>query len=191
MSHNTSPPPADDMKLVEAIYERHKGIMYKTALETLRDPAGADDVIQDAILRLARCAETLRGLDDRARAVYAANTVHSAALDHLRRALRERGRTAACDAQELERIPADADPEAQYIERETRDARLAGLRQALDELSPTDRALLVGYYLNGESADLLAGRLGLKPSTIRTRVARAKRRVRDIILRKEGGHGNA
>ena len=66
MSRNTGPPRQEDMLLVQELYERHKGIMYKIARENVREPADADDAVSNALLRLFRNAPKLRQLGDRA-----------------------------------------------------------------------------------------------------------------------------
>jgi RNA polymerase sigma-70 factor (sigma-E family) len=69
------------------------------------------------------------------------------------------------------------------------DVRLA-LRDALAELAPADRVVLVLRYLDDLSVDEAAGRMGVSPGAVRNRSLRALERIRGVVdvslaLRKE------
>jgi len=69
------------------------------------------------------------------------------------------------------------------------DLRFA-LRDALAELSPADRVVLVLRYLEDLSVDEVAGRMGTSPGAVRSRSLRALERIRgrfdtSLALRKE------
>lgn len=175
-----------DMALTAALYERHLGLIYKTALELLDDAEEKDAVAHETLLRLLRRAETLRGLDERAAAVYVAATARSVALDERRRRAAERRRRAEDDPEALDARLDGEDPESALIAREQRETRLRCLWEALAELSDTDRALLLGKYAAGRSDAELAAQFGVRESSIPKKLTRAKERARRIILRKEG-----
>lgn len=175
------------MQLAASIYERHKGMMLHTAEEHLRDTSLAQDVVHDAVIRLAHYADTLRPLGDDARARYARETVRSVALNCERKLGIERRYLQDADADDLR--TRSVDPESDYIERDADERRLRCLREALDELDEDDRTLLVGKYFLGASDEELARRLGLKPASVRMRLTRVRREVRRMIERKENGHG--
>jgi RNA polymerase sigma-70 factor (ECF subfamily) len=50
-----------DAAAFEAIYQRHAGRVYATCLRMLRDPAEAEDTLQEAFLQLFRKIQTFRG----------------------------------------------------------------------------------------------------------------------------------
>lgn len=174
-----------DMELVGSLYERYMGVMYKTALESLDDDSLAGSVVHDAVLRLLRKADTLRGLDERAVPVYIASVVRYVALEAKRRRRTERKRFVEADAALLESIPAAGSMEDDLAERETRDSRVRYMWEALSELSETDRELLIGKYAAGRSDAELARALGVRPDSIRKKLTRARQRAKRIILRKE------
>ena len=177
---------SEDMALLSELYSSHKGIMYKTALDALGGQDELEDVVQESILRLLQNIDRLRGLDPKARAVYVARTVYTAAMDAQRRAARERRRFVGLDEQP--ELGGTGSPESALIERESLALRLSLLREALSELSDTDAELLIGKYINGESDESLAERLGLRVGTIRVRLTRAKHRARKLIEDKEAEH---
>lgn len=178
-----------DTAFLSEIYEKHKGIMYKTALECSGAGADKDGIVHDSLLRLAQHIDTLRQLNDHALAVYVATTVRSVAFNGERRKRTERRRLVDADVSELESVEFMPSYEEQYIEAEAHRDRLRYLRESLAELDDTDRELLVGKYIAGQSDDELARRFGIKPESVRMKLTRARRRVRKMIERKEGGNG--
>lgn len=174
-----------DMELVGSLYERYMGIMYKTALEILDDDTLAGSVVHDAVLRLVRKADTLRGLPERAVPVYIASVVRFTALEAGKKQRMEHRRFVEADAADLERIPAVGSMEDDIAERETRDSRVRYMWEALGELSEADRELLIGKYAAGRSDAELARAFGIKPESIRKKLTRARQRAKKLILRKE------
>ena len=189
MSANKSPPSAADMQIAGELYERHKGMMLKTALEYLHDHSLAQDVVHDSVLRLASYADTLRSLSELACARYVKETVRSVAINCERKLGSERRRlTDMVPSKEEEPMQTET-PEQTFIEQDSSRRRIMVLREALEELSEEKRALLIGKYILGESDAALAERLGVKKANIRMMLTRARREARRIMERKEGGHG--
>ena len=189
MRQNKGPPTREDMEIAARVYERHKGVMYKTVLEHIRDRSEADAAVHEALMRLARCAGTLERLDEKALAVYAAETVRSTVLDLERRRGAELRHITEAAPETLEALGADPGPEAAYLEREARQERSRRLREALFQLSETDRELLIGRYILGESDEVLARRVGVLPASVSMKLTRARRRARRLMEGKEAeGH---
>lgn len=173
----------EDMDFVWTVYQKHRGIIYKTAYESRATQTDVDEIVNESILILAENAGRLRALAERPLAVYVAAVVRSAALMMARSARREESR---CGALPEERGGAiGADIEEDFIEREARVQRLAFLEEALGELSPEDCEALTMKYIKGLSDGEIAERLDLRPGTLRVRLTRARRRAREIIERKE------
>ena len=174
---------AADAELILELYGSHKGIMYKTALDFVRNRDDIEDVIQDAILRMIRNQDRLRAMEPKACAVYIARTVYTAAMDHERRLAKDRNRLVSL--KESLYVVGEGSPEEAYLKRESLSLRLRYLHEALRELPRSDCELLIGKYINGESDDALADRLGIRPTAMRMRLSRARQRARRIIERKE------
>lgn len=188
MRTNKSPPTAQDMQLAVAVYERHKGMMLKTAMENYGDHSLAEDIVHDAMLRLAEYAGRLRVMSAGEQARYTKLVVRSVAVDYKRRFHHELRYIAQEDGELLAEFPADGLLEDDFIEQDTRSRRLGYLFEALGEMRGAEREALVGKYLLGESNEALAARLGMKPGSVRTLLTRAHRSARRIIERKESGH---
>ena len=178
---------AADMRFLSELFERHKGVMYKTALDMgLRDETEKSAAVHEALVRLSDKLDVLRGLGDKGQAAYMATVVRNVILSAADNRRIERRYVIDTDVSELVCLASDRSPEDEYIEREAHRRRLESMWQALDELSETDRRLLIEKYIDGRSDAELARSLGVDPSSIRMKLTRARRRAQRIILRKEG-----
>ena len=175
---NNDPPAAADMRYIEELYRRYRGIMYKTALARAPTPADADDVVSEAVLRLFPHTDTLRALPERALIGYIAETTRRVAIDMGRRRSLESALFTAPGGPVPDALPG---PE----EAAVTEARLQLLQETLSELRAPDRALLTGRYLENKSDEELARELGVKPSGIRQKLSRARKRAAAIMRGKE------
>ncbi len=153
------------------LVERHGSMVHAVAMRTLSNHHDAQDVTQAAFLVLAREAEAL------SRKPSVAGWLHTVsrrlALDaHRSRESRQRRETSAMNE------PANL----------TRDAISTGFRReldaALDGMPERYRHPLVLFHLEGASLDEVARRLDLQPSTLRTRLSRAREMLRNILVRR-------
>lgn len=130
---------------------------YRVARQITRDPAEAEDAVQEAFLRAHRALHRF----DPARP-FGPWILTIAARRALTRARRRRR-----DAP-LEAAAAAAEPAA---------PREAGLSDALDELSPADRAILVLKYKEGLSVSEIARALDIGEPAVKVRLFRARERL--------------
>ncbi|MCR4805429.1 MAG: hypothetical protein K5981_07220, partial [Clostridia bacterium] len=80
-----------DEKFIDELYRAHKGLLYKTALECGGGRLEVEAVVHDALLRIIGALDTVKRLDEPARAVYLATTVRSVAYNALKKeAVREK-----------------------------------------------------------------------------------------------------
>ncbi|MCF7674381.1 MAG: sigma-70 family RNA polymerase sigma factor [Akkermansiaceae bacterium] len=153
------------------LVERHGPMVHAVAMRTLSNHHDAQDVTQATFLVLAREAEAL------SRKPSVAGWLHTVSrrlsLDaHRSRESRQRREAAAMN-------------ETVNL---TRDAISTGFRReldaALDGLPERYRHPLVLFHLEGASLDEVARRLDLQPSTLRTRLSRAREMLRNILVRR-------
>lgn len=153
------------------LVERHGPMVHAVAMRTLSHHHDAEDVTQATFLVLAREAEAL------SRKPSVAGWLHTVsrrlALDaHRSRESRQRREATAMNE------PVNL----------TRDAISTGFRReldaALDGLPERYRHPLVLFHLEGASLDEVAHRLDLQPSTLRTRLSRAREMLRNILVRR-------
>lgn len=124
----------------------------------------ADDLLQDAYYRFLRSTMAFDSDDHRRNYLFriATNLAH----DHRRRS---RMRPVAVDDSELV-LPADSESADQV-------SRRLDVTRALGHLRPRDRSLLWLAYAQGASHEEIAATLGLKRSSLKTLLFRARRRL--------------
>lgn len=138
--------------------------------------ADLDDVVQEVMVRVWRHGDGLRD-DERFRA-WLASIVRNAASDHLRTRARQRLRSVPLlDPAELgEAAPAEEDDEA-------RRCLSSVLRPFIAALPPRYRAIIELTEIDGLPHAVVAARLGLSVSGVKSRVQRGRERLREMLER--------
>lgn len=152
------------------LYLRHADDAVRLAYLLTADRALAEDIVQDAFVRLAGRLAHLR--DEGAFEAYLTRTVVNLARSHWRRRRVERAHLERTARAPLPEPPADVDE---------RDA----LWRALGDLSPRQRAAVVLRFYEDLSERRIAEILGCRPGTVKSLVSRGLMRLRAAM----GGEG--
>jgi RNA polymerase sigma-70 factor, ECF subfamily len=170
-----------DAAAVRRIIRQHNQRLYRIARSIVRDDGEAEDVLQEAYARAFTSLATFRG--EARLGTWLARIVINEALGRLR----GRRPTVALDAAiagapEAEIIPfpnahPPIDPETAVAQRELR----ALLERAIDELPDSFRTVLVARLIEGMSVEETGELLGIVPETVKTRLHRARRLLRDAM----------
>lgn len=153
----------------EGLAREHKDRVYGYAVMMLRDPADAQDVAQEALVRLWQQRERVDR--DGARA-WLSRTTHNLCIDRLRR----RRVRSEVGAQLLEMGLPDGAPGPHELTQSDELGRL--IERALGALSPQDRAVLVLREVQGLPYEEIARTLELPLGTLKARLHRARDRLR-------------
>jgi RNA polymerase sigma-70 factor (ECF subfamily) len=167
---------------VRLIIRQHNQRLYRIARSILRDDSEAEDALQEAYARAFTNLASFRG--EARLGTWLARIVMNEALGRLR----GRRPTVALDpviatgALEAEIIPfpnanPELDPETAVAQRELR----ALLERAIDDLPESFRTVLVARLIEGMSVEETAELLGIVPETVKTRLHRARRLLRDAM----------
>jgi RNA polymerase sigma-70 factor (ECF subfamily) len=162
----------DDLALAE-LYDRYGRAAYSLALRVLRDPALAEDAVQEAFLTIWRTAGSF--LADRAKPnTWILTLAHRRAVDLVRREQRRR-------AAPLESADAhEADAPSTETTVELRDRRQI-VQEALKKLPADQREALELAYYGGFTQSELAERLAVPLGTVKSRMFAGLRRLRDLL----------
>jgi RNA polymerase sigma-70 factor (ECF subfamily) len=171
-----------DAAAVRLIIRQHNQRLYRIARSIVRDDAEAEDVLQESYARAFTNLATFRG--EARLGTWLARIVMNEALGRLRgkRRTLELNSIIAGGALEAEIIPfpnanAELDPETAVAQRELR----ALLERAIDDLPESFRTVLVARLIEGMSIEETAELFGILPETVKTRLHRARRLLRDAM----------
>lgn len=168
-----------------SLVERHHAAVCALARWKLRDALLAEEIAQEAFLRLFR---SLRGLRfDASLGTWLSRVTLNLCNDHLRRMQREsRSRTQSFGENSPEPVQPSTqlNPEASLLAREAE----ASLRDALARLPEELREVVLLRYASELSYSEIAGTLGWPLGTVCTRLARAVKLLGEQLNVKEGGH---
>ena len=151
------------------MFERHHDELYRAAYRSCRDPETAEDLVQEAMLRLMVEVDT-RGAPDNMRA-WLHRVIANLAVSLGRRTTVSRKYAGA-----LVRHEEPDTPEAIVMDRETR-AALASALQTLPEGARTALVLAANGYAGAE----IAAAIGRSDCATRTMMSRARVKLRDHL----------
>ena len=157
----------EDRERFTLLYEAYEKRLYAVALKVLANPAQAEDAAQQAWLQVLRNWERVKELEWESAGKYLAVAAKNAALDLLKKE-----RWTASMPEEWN-PPAPEDGESEY-------RRLVALILSLPEAY---RRVLELKYVMEESNQAIARRLGMKESTVSTRVQRGRKLLLEAMER--------
>jgi RNA polymerase sigma factor (sigma-70 family) len=163
---------AGDASAFRALLERYQEPAYRVAYLFTRDAQSAEDVCQEAFVLAYRHLDRFRvGEPFRP---WLLRIVSNQAKDHLR----ARGRRLGL-LERVRRSPSSvaSSPERGLIAAERGEA----MRDAIQALSPDDREVIYLRYFLDLSEQEIAVAIGRRPGTVKSRLSRARGRLRAVI----------
>ncbi len=170
-----------------AFYTEHRTELIAHATRILKDRTKAEEVIQDALIKVMLAAPELESTDHALG--YMHRTIENLCIDIFRMEGRRPNLVLLDDnSAELESTWVDNEDHVGVIAAAD-DAAI--VRQALAMLSPAERAALVMWEMEGRSTAEIAAELGIKESAVRHTVSRARASLRrvmsELIIDRERG----
>ena len=164
--------PGDDDARLGALYDAHAGPVWRYVVRLTGDRAGADDVVQETLLRAWRNPRILEQ-DPATMRSWMMTVARNLVIDEARSARR---RHESVVSEVPERIGAD-DTDALF------EALL--IEEALAVLSPEHRAVIVRSYYGGRSVAQTATELDIPEGTVKSRLHYGLRAMR-LALQERG-----
>jgi RNA polymerase sigma factor (sigma-70 family) len=160
-----------------AFYTEHSFELKTHANRILKDSLRADEVVQDAFIKVMLAAPELASAEHALS--YLHRTIENLCIDLFRAEGRRPNLVALDDATaEVESQWQDQGDHSQVI---TAAEDAAIIRQALALLSPAERTALVMWEMDGRTTAEIAAELGIKESSVRHTVSRARASLRTIL----------
>ena len=164
-----------DAEAFAFLVETYETSVYRLALRMCGNAHDAEEVAQEAFVAAWKGLPAFRGESKFSSWLYQLTT--NAAIDFLRREKRHRAATPIEDEPE----PVSPDTPQQALEES--EVRYA-LQQALDTLTPEHREIFLLRQMRQLSYEEIGWLLGLEPGTVKSRLSRAKKQLRQILTQK-------
>ncbi len=155
------------LQTAETVYTRFHDRLRLFTLRHVSDPQLADDILQDVYLKIHAHIQDLR----------AADRLESWLFQVTRNAIADHYRSSRHHADLPETLPAPPADEPDFA-----DELAASIRDMLCSLPPKDRQALELADLQGLTQTQLAARLGISLSGAKSRVQRARQKLKEAFL---------
>lgn len=169
-----------DVQAIRHIIKAHNQRLYRLARAVVGNNAEAEDVLQEAYLKAFANLDSFRA--ESSLSTWLSRITLNEALGRLRKRKRLARATAEVEAAtETKIIPfpltAAGDPERTMAQRQL----LQLVEQATDDLPEPFRVVFIARVVEGLSVEETAGLLDLQPATVKTRLHRARKLVKDRL----------
>jgi RNA polymerase sigma-70 factor (ECF subfamily) len=171
-----------DTLAFRAIMERHNQRLYRVARVVMKNNTEAEDVVQETYLRAFSNLSKFRG--DSSLATWLTRIALNEALGHKRKqratVTLESVETVQETSAQIIQFPAmnsETDPERSAAQHEIRQL----LERAMDALPEAFRLVFVMRDVEEMSIEETASHLGIRPETVKTRLHRARRLLRQSL----------
>jgi RNA polymerase sigma-70 factor (ECF subfamily) len=157
-----------------ALVDQYAGALYRVAYSVLRNPADAEDAVQEAFLRVLRHRHTLGEVRDHR--VWLIRIVWNIVLDRKRRA---KTRPETDDVAELARVLPSAGLSAEEIAAAAQ--HRAHVLACVDRLPAKERQVLMLSAFEELTSVEIAAVLGITESSVRSRLFRARNLMAGLL----------
>lgn len=171
-----------DQEAFAALMTSYQKPIYNLCLRMCRNTEDAEELTQTAFLKAWNSLPRFQ--EDSSFFTWLYRLATNTCLDFLRQAGRRNSTLPTISLEQEDQSMAQI-PDLRYLPEEEalrRDMRQI-LLHALEELSPEHRSILIQRELDGLSYQEIADLLGLELGTVKSRIARARLSMRQILLR--------
>ena len=159
-----------DSRLFELIYHRYHQKVQNMCYKFVKNRAELKDMAQDVFLKLFLKFKTYNKQSKFSTWLY--SFTHNYCINYLQRDVQKREMLLTSlldDYSNFVSLPAVND-----LDEELHEMKLSKLEKLLNELNPTDKAILQLKYLQNESVKTIQERLNIKESAVKMRLKRAR-----------------
>lgn len=181
----------NDQEFMIRLYEKYKRLMFSTARKFVDDPEACQDIVEDGILKLIQKISILREKNHYILADYIATTIQNTAINYLKHeaVTKKYFDRSIDDVDEIEDALAQQPSLEEFILAQEKSDFIL---EVLDLLSDQERILLEGKYILEYTDEELAEQLHCKPSSVRMKLTRARRKAISLFrqIEQEGGESD-
>jgi RNA polymerase sigma-70 factor (ECF subfamily) len=175
-----APAAAGDRDAFEQLVEKYQDMVFSHALRMCGNRADAEDISQEVFIRLYRSLSTFRG--EAALSTWIYSVTANLCIDFARKSLRRRTWPFSAYENEEGELIFDLPDSSSLPENVFEKIELASeIAEALMILKPAFRQIIVLRDINGLSYEEIAAALKIPVGTVRSRLARARAKLCDIL----------
>lgn len=167
----------DDRAFITELYLEYKRLMYKSILQIVHDAWIADDVMQSTLENLIKKVKELREKDR----THLVNYIITACKNNARNYIKYKNRHPEVSIDEWIDTPNvlgdRTEIEGKIIDLDEKQSLIS----IWSQLDPTSQFILESYYILERTADDISNDLGIKPSSVRMALTRARRKARELM----------
>lgn len=164
-----------DPGALAGLYDRHGGAAYLLAYRISGQRQAAEDLVQDAFLKVWRSAGSYKAARGSVR-TWVLSIVHNQAIDQLRAAASRRRTQELVELSAARYQPSDAFSEAWLGSRREQ------VREALKALPPAQLEVIELSYFSGYTHAEISTLLGLSLGTVKSRLRLAMKKIKDHFV---------
>lgn len=173
---------------ITQIFMRHRDMVYRIALKRTRRAEAADDVFQEVFLRLVENAAKLKS-EEHTKA-WLLRVTENCCNSHLGSSWAKRVQFYDEDPEKgleyfVDRQRGQPPDSFILLPEEVGDERTDALLGAIDQLPPLDQQIISLFYYEDYSVRDIAHLLEMKENAVKTRMSRARKKIRDIMKKDE------
>jgi RNA polymerase sigma-70 factor (ECF subfamily) len=167
-----------DREAFNQLVVHYQSLAYNVAYRVLGDADAAADATQDAFLSAYRAISRFRGGSFRS---WVMRIVTNACYDQLR-VKKRRPTTSIDDREDPDREEWNVDPGERPESFVTRQELSQAIQRALETLPNEQRATIILADIQGMSYDEIAETMSTSLGTVKSRLSRARRKMRDYLI---------
>ncbi len=164
------------------MYNRYKNLMFSTAQKYTANIADQEDIVQTSLERLIRIFSNMQPSKRCISATYVVYTVRSVSIDLLRKQGKDIEHCISLADNSLDEVESTSEPLDNFF---ALSEQAAQLKRVLSMLPAEERILLNGKYILNQTDKELAAILGCKPSSVRMKLTRARKRAMKLLQGKD------
>ena len=177
----------DERQFMISLYEEYYKLMFSTAKKYVSNYHTVEDVVQESLINLLKNIRTLMPLDRCSLAGYIVCTARNTSINHLKKeSMKKKHEVAApVEGSETEISPAPSIEDLLLLKED-----IHALLSVTEQLSEEERTLLHGRYLLDLSDKEIAETIQCKPSSVRMKLTRVRRKTFNMVLKQTEGEKN-
>lgn len=162
-----------DVDFLEELFDTYRQMMFKSAMNILKNKTDAEDAVQNSFLHMIDNVEKIKQIPHNEMTFYVTSVEQHAAID----IYRKKNRHSFEDIDTYSDIESDDSVE----ERALSNVTVENIKSALEELPDRDYDLLYRFLIKEMDYSEIGRETGISPHTVRVYIQRARKRFIKIL----------